>query len=77
MNHFQSIPIENFTINEYNLSDGEFDNLIFAGRWNEWKEHARANAPTADEQNLQRSIRRHRRRERQAELVGTSKQTGN
>jgi hypothetical protein len=63
-----STPIDHFTINEYNLSDGEFDRLLLSGRFNEWKEYALANQPTIHEQNMQRSIRRHRRRQQQQEL---------
>ena len=63
-----STPIENFTINEHNLSDGDFDKLLFSGRFTEWKAYAELNAPSVDERNLQRSIRLHRRREHALEL---------
>lgn len=56
-------PIEHFTINEHNLSDGEFEQLIRSNRWNEWKQHALDNQPSLDERKLARSIRAHRRRQ--------------
>lgn len=67
-----STPIENFSINEHNLSDGDFDILLLSGRFIEWKAYAQLNAPTVDDQNLQRSIRLHRRRQRALELASSS-----
>jgi hypothetical protein len=48
-----SIPLEHFTINEHNLSDGDFDKLLLSGRFHEWKSYAALNASSIDEQNLQ------------------------
>jgi hypothetical protein len=53
LTQMEPISIDQFTINEHNLSDGDFDRLLLSGRFHEWKAYATSNAPSLDERNLQ------------------------